>query len=302
MRSYIVTWLFLIGGVALAQDMTQGVGLNAIVNNTYVGPGDVVTSAVAWYGLRAYNRATVNTKSVNVRRASDNATRDLFTNFSGFLDITTANSFCGGTTCYITKIYDKGSGGVDLAQSNTAIQPILTFNCQGGSSVCATANGGGTIGADGLQSPGNTTGLTLPFTYSGRIIHFTTGDLAVNLTDSNADWGNSTLTTQQCLNVGSFTCATIGQMGTNIFNWYTWQVVLNGASSVINADGTEVTLNPGSTPSATKRIIFDTRQTSRPMLGAFQELGIWAIGFSAGQRTAMCQNQQAFWSGRSASC
>ena len=45
----------------------------------YTGPGDIVASATAWYGLRAYNAAIVTTGTqalVNLRRSSDNHTCD----------------------------------------------------------------------------------------------------------------------------------------------------------------------------------------------------------------------------------
>lgn len=63
---------------------------------TYQGPGDIVSGATAWYGLRAYSAAVAATgtqKAVNVRRASDNATQDILILTSGALDIASANTF-----------------------------------------------------------------------------------------------------------------------------------------------------------------------------------------------------------------
>lgn len=64
--------------------------------SSYVGPGDIVASATAWYGLRAYSAAVAATgtqKAVNVRRASDNATQDILILTSGALNIASANTF-----------------------------------------------------------------------------------------------------------------------------------------------------------------------------------------------------------------
>ena len=64
--------------------------------NPYVGPGDIVSGAIAWYGLRAYNLAytTGTNKAINIRRASDNTTTDIVILTSGALDIATAATFC----------------------------------------------------------------------------------------------------------------------------------------------------------------------------------------------------------------
>ena len=57
--------------------------------NAYVGPGDIVSGATAWYGLRAYSAAIAATgtqKAINIRRASDNTTKDILIRKSGNLD------------------------------------------------------------------------------------------------------------------------------------------------------------------------------------------------------------------------
>lgn len=69
----------------------------------YVGPGDIVASATAWYGLRAYSAAVAATgtqKSVNIRRASDNTTQDIGILTTGALDVAGYNTFVGtDATC-----------------------------------------------------------------------------------------------------------------------------------------------------------------------------------------------------------
>jgi hypothetical protein len=64
---------------------------------TYQGPGDIVSGATAWYGLRAYNAAyaTGSNNAINVRRASDNSTSNIVILANGNLDIATANTFAG---------------------------------------------------------------------------------------------------------------------------------------------------------------------------------------------------------------
>jgi hypothetical protein len=89
-------------GVSLDTDgvtlFKVGVSLTGTSTSDYVGPGDIVSGATAAYSLRAYNAAAAlpgTTKAVNVRRASDNATKDILILPDGNLDVATANAFAG---------------------------------------------------------------------------------------------------------------------------------------------------------------------------------------------------------------
>ena len=76
---------------------------------SYTGPGDVVSGATAWYGLRAYNAAyaTGSNNAVNIRRASDNTTSNIVILANGSLDTVTAASFAGtDATCTGTISFD----------------------------------------------------------------------------------------------------------------------------------------------------------------------------------------------------
>lgn len=101
---------------------------------SYTGPGDIVASATAWYGLRGYNGAyaTGSNKSINVRRASDNTTQDINILSTGALDITTANTFAG----------------TDATASCTIA--TTTATCTGASS---TPHVGSTITGSGVTNP-----------------------------------------------------------------------------------------------------------------------------------------------------
>jgi hypothetical protein len=57
-----------------------------------------------------------------VRRASDNATRTIGTLSAGVADAASQDSFCAGTTCVITVVYDQSGRGNDLwYQGSTAV-------------------------------------------------------------------------------------------------------------------------------------------------------------------------------------
>ncbi len=65
---------------------------------TYTGPGDVVSGATAFYGMRGYSAAFASPgtgKAINYRRASDNATQDGVILVNGNFDIASYNTFVG---------------------------------------------------------------------------------------------------------------------------------------------------------------------------------------------------------------
>jgi hypothetical protein len=103
--------------------------------SSYTGPGDVVSGATAWYGLRAYNAAyaTGSNNALNVRRASDNTTQNIVILSNGNLDIATANTFAG----------------VDATASATATAST-TLGLTGASS---TPHVGSTITGTGVTQP-----------------------------------------------------------------------------------------------------------------------------------------------------
>ena len=122
----------LIASVLLCGNMA----LRAPPAPTYTGPGDIVASATAWYGLRGYNAAyaTGSNKSINVRRASDNTTQDILILSNGNLDIASANTFAGtDATC-------QGS--------TTGLSVTIAFT-----SCSATPKAGDTVTGTGISQP-----------------------------------------------------------------------------------------------------------------------------------------------------
>ncbi len=65
--------------------------------SSYTGPGDIVSGATAWYGLRAYNAAYAASagKAVSLRRASDNTTCDFNVATSGALGVSASGCSAG---------------------------------------------------------------------------------------------------------------------------------------------------------------------------------------------------------------
>src|ERR1700674_2872132 len=98
----------------------------------YIGPGDAIVGANAWYGLRCYTAIKANSsQAINIRRASDNTTRDIGLTGACNLDVATATTFCNATTCYATELYDQSGNGLNALQGTNGAQPQLIFNCLG---------------------------------------------------------------------------------------------------------------------------------------------------------------------------
>lgn len=160
MRKFLTAlccWLLAGPALGAATPLAEmGAGPQVLVS--YQGPGDVVSGATAWYGLRAYNAAyaTGTNKAINVRRASDNTTQDINILTTGALDIASANTFatqdatasCTSATTTVactaassTPHVGSTITGAGLTQPCYAIS-VGTFTAGAGS---VTTNGCGTV-------------------------------------------------------------------------------------------------------------------------------------------------------------
>lgn len=111
----------------------------------YAGPGDVVSGATAWYGLRAYNAAYAASGTgevVNLRRASDNTTCDFDVATSGALGGSDSGCSLGGGLSLATFATQ------DATCSGTISSTTLT--CSGASS---TPHAGSTLTGVGITQP-----------------------------------------------------------------------------------------------------------------------------------------------------
>lgn len=97
----------------------------------YTGPGDVVASATAWWGLRGYSAAysTGSNPAADIIRASDSTSTTINITSCGDLNVAAVTSFCASTTCKFTQLYDQTGNGHHLTQGTDANRPTLTANC-----------------------------------------------------------------------------------------------------------------------------------------------------------------------------
>jgi hypothetical protein len=275
---------------------------------SYTGPGDVVSSASIWYGLRAYNAAyAAATGNIAIfRRSSDNATcTGIASATTGGLDLTT--TYCSGTTnlptfcgnsggnCFVSTLYDQSganrcsAAACNVVQATTGDQPRLVFNCINTSLPClqfvkATPTY--------LQSSGSLTAQGQPFTFS-FVAEATSSTDDVLSAGVQSGWNNTNL---GFIFSGGFATATA-----SFSAFHAIQGVFNGASSSLNVDGTLTSsLNAGGT-SASGTIGVGTISGSNVLDGFILEAGMWPGAVSTTNQGLMCHNQFSYW-GTSTSC
>lgn len=269
------------------------------LSTDYVGPGNVVPSALAWWGLRCYNNAKAGaSQAINIRRASDSTTTDIGLTATCNLDVATATTFCASTTCFVTKVYDQTGNGRNIAQATAANQPQLILSCLG-SLPC--------MRFDGVNDYLDTTAFAQaqPFTVSDvatRTGNFTTiGTLIRGDNGTQFIFRYAGAANQVHMYAGTSPAAKTASDSA----WHAFNVVFNGASSVLKVDATDNTVNAGTNglTGGAQNLTVGTVPGggSEYFTGDLTEEGVWGSGFSATSRTNMCNNQYTYW-GTSTSC
>lgn len=260
------------------------------VTSTYQGPGDVVSGAYGWWGLRAYSAAqcTGAVKSINVRRTSDNATTDILILSNGTLDTATLSTFLTATTGFVTTWYEQsGGGGPDLVQATTALQPQIILTGGFGSLPALLGNGTALLG-------GTITSQVQPYTFSfvaERTSSFTTiGNIGGNNLATVFLFGTSNTANTWRMSSGTMATFTASDSVGHAF-----QLIFNGTSSVACVDGSPTTVSAGTnaTSGTTFQVIGLT--AGLPFRGIIGEIGLWDLGFNSTQQTNMDTNQSNYW-------
>jgi hypothetical protein len=270
----------------------------------YTGPGDVVSGAYAWWGLRAYNAAKAGTKAANICNSGDANCADVNTLSNGNFDVTTAQGSplnCGGTggTCTIKVLYDQsgntncaGSVACDLnvTAGGASARPTLTFSCVV-SLPCMTLSG---ASGHRVESTGAAATQNQPYTISivaKRTGSFTTngGIFYMNGNGGDLETNASTNTWKQY--AGSNATFTISDSSPHAL-----QAIFNGASSNVYIDGSSTGTSPGASSfGSSGNVILGDNGGGNSINGWVGEVGVWGSGLSAGNQSAMNSNQHTYW-------
>ena len=276
---------------------------------TYSGPGDVVSGASFWFGLRGYNAAF----SGSVANICDNSTGTTCADatWSGStLTIPTtpyAGTPCDNSThkCTVKILYDQSgatacnglASNCTVSQATLADRPILVMpgtanGCPTTSFPCMDFSG---VSTAGLQSATayNTGGVTQPISISAVFVQATTtaGDIMNVGGNSNVFF---TVTNTPATAIFAGTNLTIS---TVVGTWYGVQTYPNGASSLINANNGALANTGaagGGNAEGTVQVGWDT--FNGPLPGKMVEIGAWGnITFTAPQIAALAHNQCTYW-------
>lgn len=266
------------------------------IPQVYVGPGDVVSTALAWWGLRAYSAATAGNKAINLRRDSDNATQDFSTLGSGTLDITSITTFKGAANLFVTKMYDQTGNGHDAVQATAANQPTFTLNNFG---TFPTADGGGSTNLF-LATAANFSVQVQPITLSKVIIWTTTG--VGTWFGQLSDFSSFAVQISRDLGVTNNLSVYAGTASINYNfstgSWHAAQITLEHPTTNFYVDGTnQAGGDAGSSAidNTNGHAYFLGNGQGSSWGGSMVEYGIWTIAFSGTQNTNMNSNQHSYW-------
>jgi hypothetical protein len=281
-----------IGSLGKGQ-LTRGSGKGgvAVAGSSYTGPGDLVSGATAWYGLRGYSGAYAapgTNKAINIRRASDNATLDIVIKSDGTLDVAAATTFLAATTGFVTKLYDQSGNGRDVVQATAAQQPQLLLSGSSASIPCMSFDGVN----DGLS--GAFAAAAVPTSVSA--IAERNNASAFQLIVESGTGSNPLLyygggATQISLGSGL-----TGSASDTVMHAFNGEIGSSGSNGAIVIDGTRTTGSTGSTGTLATLNIGLRSGGSLPLNGYISEVGVWnALAFTTGNETALNANQHAYW-------
>ena len=249
----------------------------------YTGPGDVVSGAAFWGGLRAYSTATIGDNAIRIRRSSDNTEADVITLADGSLDVASVSTFIGGGNAFVHTIYDQSGNSRDSVAASNAAQPQLILSGLGSLPVMRF-----TYNAHSLQSAGSVT-RAQPLTHSAVAKRTSdTGSYHGILSNGTHGTGFSNGANAFLMFAGSLPTAVAADN-----TMHTFQAAFDGTSSVAYVDGGSTSMSPGTT--ALTGVYSVGAISGSGFGGDMCEVGEWLSKFDATQAGNMDANQAAYW-------
>ncbi|MEU4746461.1 arabinofuranosidase catalytic domain-containing protein, partial [Actinosynnema sp. NPDC023658] len=129
-RLRAVFTVFAVAAVAAAVLTTDTLAWAPAASAAPTGPCDIYASGgTPCVAAHSTTRALLSSYSGNlyqVRRSSDNTTRNIGLLSTGVADAAAQDSFCAGTSCVITVVYDQSGRGNDLWYQGSSVVPGST--------------------------------------------------------------------------------------------------------------------------------------------------------------------------------
>lgn len=195
---------------------------------------------------------------------------------------------------YATKLYDQSGNALDIPQATQSKQPQLF--CQGGGPSANLPYLRFATASNQVLSGSSIGNVAVPITLTtvmDRDNALNNSGSFLNINDINPCFEFTGAANQVQLYDGSAVTATVADSV-----WHAMQGVSNGASGVINVNGTETTGNTGSAGTGGGGVIsVGGRAGSNNvyMTAIGSEWGIWLSGFTSGNRTSMNSNMRTYW-------
>jgi hypothetical protein len=261
----------------------------------YVGPGDITSGALGWWGLRAYSAATAGNKAIRLRRDSDNTEMDFNTlavGTIGALDTASITSFKGSANLFITKLYDQTGNGLDFADSVAATQIPFTLSAFG--SFPAIDNSSSQV-TPGLKTVISLASTPLPYSFSFVINRTGIPTRSILLAD-NANFFCDDSFFATANNFGIETASFNVNAAANDSTWHAVNLSIDGSANVrFNIDGTAsgpTVTNPATIGAAV--IWFFNNNAGFPFQGYATEVGLWGSDTHA-NFSSMNSNQHTYY-------
>lgn len=292
MRRYLISailWV-LLATCVFAQSMGLGLGIAHRPTSApaYTGPGDVVSGATLFWGLRGYTAAysTGSNPAAKVCNATTFTTCSTINILSnGKFDTATASgSAACATTCVVSELFDQTGNGNNATCASAAVCPTLTFNCIT-TLPCMTFAGGQDIAFTGITvSQPYTTTLAFEYTSASTLGVHGVGGINVGIEP-------------QSTQIQYFASSVVTISPTTINTQYALSIVWNNTACASNLNGSSVTGQTCGTGNITAPDDVNLgKDPFHSFTGTAEEFGLWpSPGFSPTQQTNMNTNITGFW-------
>jgi hypothetical protein len=304
---YLVFAALCLCAPAGAQMMMMNVENGA--GSSYMGPGDVVSGATVWWGLRAYNGAwaTAHNKIACISLPATGTCLDVSSDSNGNFNLAAVGglSTCNNSTvlCTIKTLYDQSgasscSGPCDVTNSTQANQPVLVV--PGTSNGCTTTSNFCISTQTGSQVLVAIAGLASAVNQA-----FSTAVVYINPSRSGDEYILESNFTVPVIASGFGGANMIGcGAGTTVAVTATDNVyhavscIFNGSSSSITVDGSttsSLSMGTNTTFTATFDVLNQSSSGSTGLTGFSTELGLWPAGFTGPNLTSLNTNMHGYW-------
>jgi hypothetical protein len=294
--------------IKLAQSLLL-LGAGGTIAPSYIGPGDVLSGAVAWWGLRCYNAAfsgnmvdvadaaTGSTTGTRLQCAAGNVITALSS--ASACTFVTGNACSSLATtcaisCNIVTLYDQsgnknctvGVAACDVTQATNTNRMTFISGCVG-SLPCMT-----NTGVRGLVSSANFTSLAVPYTIvSAQERTSGTNIQSVVRLASAGNYFGGAANIIECVSGSS---NAVNGVSDNV--WHVVQNALNSAGTNTNCiiDGTTNNF-ANSVATGTGAVSIGGDNFSQFLKGNIVEVGIWPTEISGTPAVTMNSNIHSYW-------